>query len=64
MYIKWATVSATHLFFFLKKKGYTLNQKGLFQKLDSGETKRVSGLKTEKAYFTKLSMEYLSPENR
>lgn len=42
-----------------KKKGYLLNQKGLFV-----DGKLVSGLNTEKAYFDILGMEYKKPEER
>ncbi len=44
-----------------KKLGYLLNQHGLFY-LSSGE--KITGLKTEKDYYTKLKMKYLEPEER
>jgi predicted flap endonuclease-1-like 5' DNA nuclease/predicted nucleotidyltransferase len=47
-----------------KKKGFLLNQKGIFRKKSNGETEKVKGLKTEKDYFDTLSMAYLEPDKR
>jgi DNA polymerase/3'-5' exonuclease PolX len=47
-----------------KKKGFLLNQKGIFRKKSNGETEKVKGLKTERDYFDTLSMAYLEPEKR
>lgn len=44
-----------------KSKGYTLNQKGLFN-IITGE--RVDGLKTEESIFAYLGMNYTLPQNR
>ncbi len=44
-----------------KKKGYLLNQKGLFDK-KTGE--KIPNLKTEKDYFDILGMEWLEPNER
>lgn len=44
-----------------KRSGYLLNQKGLFNR-ESG--KKINGLKTEKDYFAKLSMDYIEPDDR
>lgn len=42
-----------------KRKGYLLNQKGLFK-----DNVRVTGLDSEKAYFDVLGMQYKTPEER
>jgi DNA polymerase/3'-5' exonuclease PolX len=47
-----------------KKKGFLLNQKGIFRKKSNGETEKVRGLKTERDYFDTLSMTYLEPDKR
>jgi len=47
-----------------KKKGYLLNQKGLFKKQSNGETRKVPELYSEEDYFEKLEMDYLEPSER
>ena len=41
-----------------KKKGYTLNQKGLYK------NGKLIPIKSEKGFFKKLDMDYLEPEER
>jgi DNA polymerase (family 10) len=47
-----------------KKKGFLLNQLGLFRKKADGSTERVPDLNTEKDYFDILGMTYLEPHER
>lgn len=44
-----------------KKKGFLLNQKGLF---DKKTNEKVKGLTTEKKYYDFLGLEYKEPQNR
>jgi DNA polymerase/3'-5' exonuclease PolX len=47
-----------------KKKKMRLNQKGLFRIKPDGVLEKINGLKTEKAYFDALGLEYLEPKKR
>lgn len=46
-----------------KKKGYTLNQNGLFKK-NGTSLEKVKGLDSEKDYYDFLGIEYKEPEDR
>ena len=50
---------------FASKKGYKLNEKGLFRKLKNGKFKRVDfDPKTEEEIFEYLGLDYIEPQNR
>ena len=47
-----------------KRKGYLLNQRGLFLVIDDGNILKRVRIPNEKALFKKLEMKYKIPENR